>query len=76
MELSLSIFLIIYLICLLFILIMTIFNLYHSWRFGMNNFTNFLMMSIYIVILFVIIFFSIKFISSVDWKSTFEIIIF
>jgi len=55
---------------------MTVFNLYHSWRFGMNNFTNFLMMAIYIVALFIIIFFSVKFISGVDWKSTFEVSIF
>lgn len=76
MQIPLMLLLLIYLVIVFIFLIFTFFNLYHAWRFGMNSFTNFFTISLYIVALMVIAFFSIRFIQNVDWSQTFSILIF
>ena len=76
MEFPIIIFLTIYLITVFIFLIFTFFNLYHAWRFGINNFTNFFMISLYIVILLIIAFASARFIYTVDWNQTLIINLF
>ena len=49
-------------------LVFTVFNLYHMWRFGMWETTNFIMMFIYLAALLVLAFFSLRYILSVDWS--------
>jgi len=67
--LSLNILLIIYLAVVLLFLIFTFFNLYHMWRFGVLEETNFIMIFLYIASLLVLAFFSVLYILKIDWSG-------
>ncbi|PIP29490.1 hypothetical protein COX27_01160 [Candidatus Kuenenbacteria bacterium CG23_combo_of_CG06-09_8_20_14_all_36_9] len=74
MSIPIFIFLILYLFVVLIFLIFTFFNIYHSWRFGMNSFTNFFSIFIYLSALAVIFFFSYNFIKTIDWTASINIL--
>ncbi|MFH1457128.1 MAG: hypothetical protein ABIF17_03365 [Patescibacteria group bacterium] len=66
--LSLNILLISYLLVVLLFLVFTFFNLYHMWRFGIGETTNFFMIFLYIASLLVLAFFSVLYILKIDWS--------
>ena len=65
-----SIILVIYLIIAVIFSMLVFFNLYHAWRFGMNNFINFFTMFLYMAVILLIVFVSYNFISGIDWTET------
>ncbi len=69
MEIPLVLVLIIYLVAIFIFAIFTFFNLYHAWRFGMNNLTNFITMGLYILALIVLFILSFNFISKINWGT-------
>ncbi len=73
MEFSLNIFLYLYLLIVLILAILTLFNLYHAWRFGGWEAVNFFMIFLYFAILATIIYFSYNFIQTIDWSTTFSL---
>ena len=66
----LEIILILYLLMAGIFLLFTFFNLYHAWRFGTWQATNFFMLFIYLVLLAIIIFFSWRYLSQIDWQQS------
>lgn len=68
MSLPIIIILIFYLIVAFCFTIFTFFNLYHAWRFGINNFTNFFTIFLYIASLIILFIWSLSFINSADWS--------
>ncbi len=69
MSFPLIIILIFYLIVTLCFLVFTFFNLYHAWRFGMNSFTNFFTIFLYVFSLIILFIWSLSFLTAFDWST-------
>jgi hypothetical protein len=77
MEISvLYMFLALYGAGVLIFLVLTFFNLYHAWRFGMSDLANMLSMITYIILILIIAIASYSFLGSVDWSNSPTINIF
>ncbi|MDD5071127.1 MAG: hypothetical protein PHQ42_00065 [Patescibacteria group bacterium] len=68
MTFPLYIFLIIYLIFLLGWLIFSFIAIYHMFKYGFLNFTTFFTIFIYIAISILMLLFSYKYLSQIDWQ--------
>jgi len=73
MEVSLSIFLFIYLIFIVIFLLMSFFNLYHIVRFGFVSPLAYILTVGYIVLTLLALFVSYYYIAQVDWSATIQI---
>ncbi len=73
MEITLSVFLFIYLIYILIFLFFSFFNLYHMLRFGFVSFWAYVITIGYIIITLLALFVSYYYIAQVDWNQPLEI---
>jgi len=74
MEISLSVFLLLYLIYIVVFLFFSFFNLFHMVRYGFVSFGAWVVTVSYIVITLLGLFVSYYYIAQVDWNETFQIL--
>ena len=74
MMLSISYFLIAYMIFVIFWLIFTFFNIFHAVRFGLAAPANKITLTIYIIVSGVVLLSSLIFASLVDWNQSVELL--
>ncbi|MCX6743204.1 MAG: hypothetical protein NT116_03125 [Candidatus Parcubacteria bacterium] len=73
LEISLSIFLIIYGLAIIIFVIMALVNLFHLFAYGFLSFTSFLATFLFLAAAVLILFITYKFGLQIDWSQTFII---
>lgn len=68
-----NIFLIIFLLFLLLIVLFTFFNVYHMIRFGKAGFATIAITTLYLLIFFVMVAWSVSLIATADWTSALDL---
>ena len=76
MEITLSLFLFIYLIYIVIFLFFSFFNLYHMLRYGFVSFWAYVITVGYIILTVLALFVSYYYIAQVDWTETLELLNF
>jgi hypothetical protein len=71
MEIPLSIFYYLYLICILLFFIWSLFNVYHLLRFGFLSLVNIGIILVYIAVSAAFIMLSLEYLAEFDWSATF-----
>jgi hypothetical protein len=72
-EISISIFLVIYGLALFLFVIFALINLYHLFKFGFISFTSFLATFLFLGATVLVLFITYKLGQSIDWSQTFII---
>jgi len=71
LEISLSVFLIIYGLAIVIFLVMALVNLFHLFAYGFLSFTSFLATFLFLAASVLIIFITYKYGMQIDWSQTF-----